>query len=145
MLQLVCPLEVTSVEWGTISCRWIKCKLLWCHSFQIWHVFWLSTHCPISRVCYMLLASLRSHLSNPYIFFTIQSGKNLRLIFSYFFLIQDVIRLNFFSEPDGPVMGNGAFKSSILVPGYVVWMKYLYCFLRAVFLLYYIYQLKFFW
>ncbi|KAG8652896.1 tripeptidyl-peptidase 2 isoform X2 [Manihot esculenta] len=30
---------------------------------------------------------------------------------------KDVIRLNFFSEPDGPVMGNGAFKSSILVPG----------------------------
>ncbi|XP_065869545.1 tripeptidyl-peptidase 2 isoform X2 [Euphorbia lathyris] len=30
---------------------------------------------------------------------------------------KDVIRLNFFSEPDGPVMGNGAFKSSVLVPG----------------------------
>ncbi|XP_050220637.1 tripeptidyl-peptidase 2 isoform X2 [Mercurialis annua] len=30
---------------------------------------------------------------------------------------KDVIRLNFFSEPDGPVMGNGTFKSSILVPG----------------------------
>lgn len=100
---------------------------------------------PNFSLCYMLLASLRSHLSNPYIFFTIQSGKNLRVIFSYFFLIQDVIRLNFFSEPDGPVMGNGAFKSSILVPGYVVWMIYLYCFLHAVFLLYYIYQLKFFW
>ncbi|XP_037496420.1 tripeptidyl-peptidase 2 isoform X2 [Jatropha curcas] len=30
---------------------------------------------------------------------------------------KDVIRLNFFSEPDGPVMGNGAFKSTVLVPG----------------------------
>ncbi|XVE58530.1 hypothetical protein DITRI_Ditri04bG0176600 [Diplodiscus trichospermus] len=30
---------------------------------------------------------------------------------------KDVIRLNFFSEPDGPVMGNGTFKSSVLVPG----------------------------
>ncbi|XP_057988709.1 tripeptidyl-peptidase 2 isoform X2 [Hevea brasiliensis] len=30
---------------------------------------------------------------------------------------KDVIRLNFFSEPDGSVMGNGAFKSSVLVPG----------------------------
>ncbi|XP_048229293.1 tripeptidyl-peptidase 2 isoform X2 [Ricinus communis] len=30
---------------------------------------------------------------------------------------KDVIRLNFFSEPDGPLMGNGAFKSSVLVPG----------------------------
>ncbi|KAK8692720.1 hypothetical protein V6N13_070327 [Hibiscus sabdariffa] len=30
---------------------------------------------------------------------------------------KDVIPLNFFSEPDGPVMGNGTFKSSILVPG----------------------------
>ncbi|KAJ6876302.1 tripeptidyl-peptidase 2-like isoform X2 [Populus alba x Populus x berolinensis] len=30
---------------------------------------------------------------------------------------KDVIRLNFFSEPDGPVMGDGAFKSSVLVPG----------------------------
>ncbi|OMO97822.1 hypothetical protein COLO4_14332 [Corchorus olitorius] len=30
---------------------------------------------------------------------------------------KDAVRLNFFSEPDGPVMGNGAFKSSVLVPG----------------------------
>ncbi|KAH7557647.1 hypothetical protein JRO89_XS11G0196700 [Xanthoceras sorbifolium] len=30
---------------------------------------------------------------------------------------KDVIRLNFFSQPDGPVMGNGSYKSSILVPG----------------------------
>ncbi|KAI9384993.1 hypothetical protein POPTR_012G142200v4 [Populus trichocarpa] len=30
---------------------------------------------------------------------------------------KEVIQLNFFSEPDGPVMGNGAFKSSVLVPG----------------------------
>ncbi|XP_022724563.1 tripeptidyl-peptidase 2-like isoform X2 [Durio zibethinus] len=30
---------------------------------------------------------------------------------------KDVVRLNFFSEPDGPVMGNGTFKSSVLVPG----------------------------
>ncbi|KAJ4838420.1 tripeptidyl-peptidase II Tpp2 [Turnera subulata] len=30
---------------------------------------------------------------------------------------KDVIRLNFYSEPDGPIMGNGAFKSSVLVPG----------------------------
>ncbi|CAJ1977042.1 unnamed protein product [Sphenostylis stenocarpa] len=31
----------------------------------------------------------------------------------------DIIRLCFFSEPDAPVMGNGSFKSSTLVPGYV--------------------------
>ncbi|KAE8694263.1 Tripeptidyl-peptidase 2 [Hibiscus syriacus] len=30
---------------------------------------------------------------------------------------KDVIPLNFFSEPDGPMMGNGTFKSSVLVPG----------------------------
>ncbi|KAK3220701.1 hypothetical protein Dsin_014671 [Dipteronia sinensis] len=30
---------------------------------------------------------------------------------------KDVIRLNFFSQPDGHVTGNGAYKSSILVPG----------------------------
>lgn len=39
--------------------------------------------------------------------------------FTVFFLIQDVIRLSFFSQPDGPIMGNGTYKSSILVPGYV--------------------------
>jgi hypothetical protein len=44
-------------------------------------------------------------------------------LLTLFFLIQDVIRLNFFSEPDGPVMGDGAFKSSVLVPGHVLsWM-----------------------
>ncbi|XP_050387526.1 tripeptidyl-peptidase 2, partial [Argentina anserina] len=30
---------------------------------------------------------------------------------------KDVMRLSFFSQPDGPVMGNGAYKSSSLVPG----------------------------
>ncbi|XP_075649197.1 tripeptidyl-peptidase 2 isoform X1 [Castanea sativa] len=30
---------------------------------------------------------------------------------------KDVIRLSFFSQPDGPVMGNGTFKTSVLVPG----------------------------
>ncbi|XP_010556269.1 PREDICTED: tripeptidyl-peptidase 2-like [Tarenaya hassleriana] len=30
---------------------------------------------------------------------------------------KEVIRLNFYSEPDGCVMGNGAFKSSVLIPG----------------------------
>ncbi|KAH9647044.1 tripeptidyl-peptidase 2 [Citrus sinensis] len=30
---------------------------------------------------------------------------------------KDVIRLSFFSQPDGPIMGNGTYKSSILVPG----------------------------
>ena len=30
---------------------------------------------------------------------------------------KDVIRLNFFSQPDGPLMGNGSFKSSLLIPG----------------------------
>ncbi|TQE03902.1 hypothetical protein C1H46_010429 [Malus baccata] len=30
---------------------------------------------------------------------------------------KDVIRLSFFSQPDGPLMGNGSFKSSVLVPG----------------------------
>ncbi|KAE8663274.1 Tripeptidyl-peptidase 2 [Hibiscus syriacus] len=30
---------------------------------------------------------------------------------------KDVVRLNFFSEPDGPVTGNSTFKSSVLVPG----------------------------
>jgi tripeptidyl-peptidase-2 len=30
---------------------------------------------------------------------------------------KDVIHLNFFSQPDGPLMGNGSFKSSLLIPG----------------------------
>ncbi|XP_077225985.1 tripeptidyl peptidase ii [Tasmannia lanceolata] len=30
---------------------------------------------------------------------------------------KEFIRLNFFSQPDGPIMGNGGFKSSTLVPG----------------------------
>ncbi|KAM7273027.1 hypothetical protein ACFE04_027691 [Oxalis oulophora] len=30
---------------------------------------------------------------------------------------KDVIRLSFFSQPDGPIMGNGSFKSTVLVPG----------------------------
>ncbi|KAI4351727.1 hypothetical protein L6164_006053 [Bauhinia variegata] len=30
---------------------------------------------------------------------------------------KDVVQLSFFSQPDGPVMGNGVFKSSTLVPG----------------------------
>ncbi|KAK7315056.1 hypothetical protein VNO77_33588 [Canavalia gladiata] len=30
---------------------------------------------------------------------------------------KDAIRLNFFSQPDGPLIGNGSFKSSSLVPG----------------------------
>lgn len=38
-----------------------------------------------------------------------------------FFLIQEAVRLSFFSQPDGPIMGNGAFKTSVLVPGYVLW------------------------
>uniref|UniRef100_A0A5B6YUZ2 Tripeptidyl-peptidase 2 n=1 Tax=Davidia involucrata TaxID=16924 RepID=A0A5B6YUZ2_DAVIN len=30
---------------------------------------------------------------------------------------KEVIRLSFYSQPDGPVIGNGSFKSSVLVPG----------------------------
>ncbi|XP_019453181.1 PREDICTED: tripeptidyl-peptidase 2-like isoform X1 [Lupinus angustifolius] len=30
---------------------------------------------------------------------------------------KDIIRLGFFSQPDGPLIGNGSFKSSLLVPG----------------------------
>uniref|UniRef100_A0A0E0K3A0 tripeptidyl-peptidase II n=1 Tax=Oryza punctata TaxID=4537 RepID=A0A0E0K3A0_ORYPU len=30
---------------------------------------------------------------------------------------KDFIQLSFYSEPDGPVVGNGTFKSSVLVPG----------------------------
>uniref|UniRef100_A0A0D9VJ70 Tripeptidyl-peptidase 2 n=1 Tax=Leersia perrieri TaxID=77586 RepID=A0A0D9VJ70_9ORYZ len=30
---------------------------------------------------------------------------------------KDCIQLSFYSEPDGPVVGNGTFKSSVLVPG----------------------------
>ncbi|KAL8138735.1 hypothetical protein V2J09_004736 [Rumex salicifolius] len=30
---------------------------------------------------------------------------------------KEKIRLNFFTQPDGPVMGNGSFKSSALIPG----------------------------
>lgn len=30
---------------------------------------------------------------------------------------KEVIRLSFYDQPDGPVMGNGSFKSSTLVPG----------------------------
>lgn len=38
---------------------------------------------------------------------------------SGFLLNQDVIRLSFFSQPDGSLMGNGSYRSSVLVPGYV--------------------------
>lgn len=31
--------------------------------------------------------------------------------------MQDYIQLSFFSVPDGPIMGNGTYKSSVLVPG----------------------------
>lgn len=41
------------------------------------------------------------------------------IILFMFFCFQDVIRLSFFSQPDGPLMGNGSFKSSMLFPGYV--------------------------
>lgn len=27
--------------------------------------------------------------------------------------------MSFFSQPDGPVMGNGTYKSSVLIPGYI--------------------------
>ncbi|XAR53659.1 Tripeptidyl-peptidase II [Bertholletia excelsa] len=30
---------------------------------------------------------------------------------------KEIIRLSFYSQPDGPVMGNGNFKSSVLMPG----------------------------
>ncbi|CAK9160937.1 unnamed protein product [Ilex paraguariensis] len=30
---------------------------------------------------------------------------------------KESIRLSFYSQPDGPVMGNGSFKSSVLIPG----------------------------
>ncbi|KAK7279941.1 hypothetical protein RJT34_25002 [Clitoria ternatea] len=30
---------------------------------------------------------------------------------------KEIIRLSFFSQPDGPLMGNGSFKSSTLIPG----------------------------
>jgi len=32
-------------------------------------------------------------------------------------LLQDFIPLSFYSEPDGPIVGSGTFKSTILVPG----------------------------
>lgn len=43
------------------------------------------------------------------------------LIFlSFILLVMQEIRLNLHSEPDGPFTGNGAFKSSILMPGYTL-------------------------
>lgn len=44
---------------------------------------------------------------------------------SDYFIIQEVMRLSFYSQPDGPVMGNGSFNSSLLVPGYVLFLKYI--------------------
>lgn len=38
--------------------------------------------------------------------------------FLFFILIQEVIQLSFYSQPDGHVTGKGSFQSSILVPGY---------------------------
>ena len=35
-------------------------------------------------------------------------------------LLQDFIPLSFYSEPDGPIVGSGTFKSTILVPGYFI-------------------------
>ncbi|KAK6155687.1 hypothetical protein DH2020_009935 [Rehmannia glutinosa] len=33
---------------------------------------------------------------------------------------KEAIRLSFYAQPDGPVMGNGSFSSSILIPGYAL-------------------------
>lgn len=32
--------------------------------------------------------------------------------------LQEFIPLSFYSQPDGPIVGSGTFKSTILVPGY---------------------------
>lgn len=32
---------------------------------------------------------------------------------------QEGIQLSFFSKPDGPLMGFGSYKPTVLVPGYV--------------------------
>jgi hypothetical protein len=42
-------------------------------------------------------------------------------------VLQDVIPLSFYSEPDGPIVGSGTFKSTVLVPGYFI----LKCFLLS--------------
>lgn len=38
-----------------------------------------------------------------------------------FCCVQDFAQLSFFSQPDGCIMGNGTFKSSVLLPGYVLY------------------------
>lgn len=47
------------------------------------------------------------------------------------FLMQESIRLTFFSQPDGPIMGNGGFKSSTLIPGYDLILEKLVVFLNS--------------
>ena len=41
-----------------------------------------------------------------------------KLIIPSILLVMQEVRLSLHSEPDGPVTGNGAFKSSVLMPGY---------------------------
>ncbi|RYQ94046.1 hypothetical protein Ahy_B09g100248 isoform A [Arachis hypogaea] len=47
----------------------------------------------------------------------LEKMKQLVLFIERNFEDKDVIRLPFFSQPDGPLIGNGSFKSSTLVPG----------------------------
>lgn len=49
-------------------------------------------------------------------------GSWLRCLPFVSILIQEVIQLSFYSQPDGHVMGNGSFQSSILIPGYAFYL-----------------------
>ncbi|CAL5321714.1 unnamed protein product [Camellia sinensis] len=47
----------------------------------------------------------------------LEKMKQLVLFIDRNLVDKEIIRLSFYSQPDGPVMGNGSFKSSVLVPG----------------------------
>jgi tripeptidyl-peptidase-2 len=55
---------------------------------------------------------LKFHISNNDLATTNMSDADVMT------LLQDFIPLSFYSEPDGPIIGSGTFKSTILVPGY---------------------------
>ncbi|XP_020085377.1 tripeptidyl-peptidase 2 isoform X2 [Ananas comosus] len=60
--------------------------------------------------------TLQLHIRHENIHF-LEKMKQLVLFIERKLEKKDHIQLSFFSEPDGPIIGNGAFKSSVLVPG----------------------------
>ncbi|WKA07238.1 hypothetical protein VitviT2T_025087 [Vitis vinifera] len=60
--------------------------------------------------------NLLLHLRHDNVLF-LEKMKQLLLFIERNVEDKEAVRLSFFSQPDGPIMGNGAFKTSVLVPG----------------------------